>query len=119
MDWLNINDEGFIETIKAHQGYTLIFKHSYTCSISTASFERFKRYLSKVTNGIDDKFSFYLVDVKKERPISLKIAETFGIQHESPQVLLIHNGKVIYHQSHNGIDGDDIKEIYQSSLASI
>ena len=34
----------------------------------------------------------------------------FDVYHESPQILLIKNGKCTYDESHSGIDMNDIEE---------
>ncbi len=52
----------------------------------------------------------YYLDLLNHRNISDQIALDFGIPHQSPQVLLIKNGKCIYHQSHSGISADKILE---------
>jgi bacillithiol system protein YtxJ len=44
------------------------------------------------------------------RNISNKITELFKVQHESPQVLLIKEGKCVYDESHLGISMDEIEE---------
>lgn len=82
----------------------LIFKHSTRCSISFMAKSRFE------TNFEETNMSIWLLDLIKHRDVSNKIAEVYGIQHESPQVLLIKDGKCIYSTSHNGIDFKRIKE---------
>jgi bacillithiol system protein YtxJ len=46
---------------------------------------------------------FYFLDLIAYRAISDKIAEDFDVWHESPQVLVIRNGKCIYEESHLSI----------------
>ena len=50
-----------------------------------------------------DNIDFYFLDLIKYRELSHGIAAQFDVQHESPQILLIKNGKCIYNESHNGI----------------
>ena len=54
--------------------------------------------------------NFYLLDLIKYRSLSNKIASDFGIEHQSPQVLVIDKGKCIYNESHSGIVFDEIEE---------
>jgi bacillithiol system protein YtxJ len=77
----------------------LLFKHSTRCSISSAALARLERSW-KDDNGIKP----YYLDLLAYRPISTEIAQTFGVEHQSPQALLIRNGKCIYTESHMGID---------------
>jgi bacillithiol system protein YtxJ len=37
------------------------------------------------------------------RALSNQVAQDFGVIHESPQVILVREGKVVYHESHYGI----------------
>jgi len=46
------------------------------------------------------------LDLIAYRNISNKIADDFGITHQSPQILLIKNGKAVYNESHEGIDAN-------------
>lgn len=48
--------------------------------------------------------------VIEERPVSLGFAEKVGVQHESPQALLLKNGQVVWHDSHWGITQSALKE---------
>lgn len=52
----------------------------------------------------------YFLDLITYREISNHIAHEFGVEHESPQVLIIENERSIYDQSHMGIDYQKIRE---------
>ena len=43
----------------------------------------------------------HYLDLIAYRDVSNEIAESFGVRHESPQVLLIKNGKSIFDASHS------------------
>lgn len=83
----------------------LLFKHSTRCSISTMA----KRSLERDWNFSDDQITPFFLDLIQYRSISNEIAEHYGVQHESPQVLLIKNGKCVYHTSHSNISVGDIE----------
>ena len=53
-----------------------------------------------------------MINVLLSRDVSNQMAQTFGVRHESPQVLLIESGKLLHHASHAGIDGDLILKIH-------
>lgn len=80
----------------------VIFKHSTRCSISAVAFQRLQK--AQQPEGID----FYYLDLLAHRPISNRISEVFRVHHESPQVLVIKEGKCIYDESHLGISMFDI-----------
>ena len=81
----------------------VIFKHSTRCSISSTALSRFERAWGDTENA-----AFYL-DLIAYRPISLEIAEKFGIQHQSPQVLVINKGACTYSATHWDISVDELK----------
>lgn len=76
-----------------------IFKHSTSCFISKTVLKNFER---EIENS-DMKVDFYYLDLLAYRPISNKIAEDFGIRHESPQLIVIENGKALNNASHQDI----------------
>ncbi len=82
----------------------LIFKHSTRCSISFMAKSRFEGGYEEVD------MSFHLLDLIRNRPISNQIAEDYAIRHESPQILLIKEGKCIYSATHNAIDFRSLKK---------
>ena len=50
----------------------------------------------------------YLVDVRAQRSLSQQIAARTGVQHESPQVIILRRGASIWHASHYDITAGDI-----------
>ena len=61
--------------------------------------KRFEKAL-KLENNV---FNYYFLDIIKYRELSNAIADSFEIRHESPQLLVVKNGKVIADDSHYGI----------------
>ena len=83
----------------------LIFKHSTRCSISRFALKQFENEFD-LQNQIDA----YFLDLLEFRDISNEIASRFGIMHQSPQLLLIKEGKVLYDASHSDIQADELKK---------
>lgn len=104
MQWIPLTDENQLSDIvsKSTEHPQVIFKHSTRCSISAVALQR----LQKETAPAD--FDFYMLDLIAYRNISNKVAEQFGVYHESPQVLVIRNGECVYDESHLGISMHDI-----------
>ena len=46
----------------------------------------------------------YFLDLISYRNVSNAIADEFGVLHQSPQILVVKDGKCIYDDSHMGID---------------
>lgn len=104
MNWIVLKEEEQLAEIKTESSNrpVVIFKHSTRCSISLMAKSRLDR------ESAPDQVSFYYLDLLKYRPLSNRVAEEFGVQHASPQVLLIKDGKCVYDESHNGIEMSEI-----------
>ncbi len=73
-----------------------LFKHSTRCSISSAAKDRMERHW----NFSDAQLPAYYLDLIKHRDVSNEIAAVTGIQHESPQLIILKDGKPVYNASH-------------------
>ena len=106
MNWNELTSEHQLEQIrqKSFERPQVIFKHSTRCSISSMAKSRLEREQQP------EATDFYFLDLIKFRSLSDKIAEDFGVNHESPQILLIKNSECVYEESHNGIDMAEIAE---------
>ncbi|SOE22439.1 bacillithiol system protein YtxJ [Spirosomataceae bacterium TFI 002] len=109
MNWNQITSEDQIEILKelSKEKPVLIFKHSRSCSISASSLSRLERSWNEEKAG--DLQPYYL-DLLSFRSISQKIASELQVEHESPQAIVLKDGKAVYHDSHFGIAFDDIVE---------
>lgn len=107
MNWNKLTSDTQLDTIKAESARqpVLIFKHSTTCSISAMA-------LSRMERNWNDQLGVkpYYLDLLANRPISNKIEREFGVEHESPQVLLIRNGACVYDASHMAISFAGIQQ---------
>jgi bacillithiol system protein YtxJ len=106
MNWIDLQAETQLEEIRERSADRpqVIFKHSTRCSTSQLVKNRLERSENPQT------FDFYCLDLLRYRPVSNKVAETFRVYHESPQVLVIRNGECVYEESHMGITMDHILE---------
>ena len=87
----------------------VIFKHSTRCPISSMALDRFNDAASEIAA----ESNLVMIDVIDYRPISLHVADALGVMHQSPQVLVVHNEKAVYDNSHNGIQGKTVLELIQ------
>lgn len=106
MNWNHLTDLSQLDRIieESFNNPILIFKHSRSCSISGTALNRLERNWDLATNT-----KLYLLDLISHRNISNAVAEKFAVQHESPQVLIIENGKSVYDRSHFDISFNDLK----------
>ncbi|HSS22289.1 MAG TPA: bacillithiol system redox-active protein YtxJ [Pyrinomonadaceae bacterium] len=83
--------DGLVE--KSKEQPVVIFKHSLTCSISASVYEEMAAFDGEVA----------LIEVQKSRELSEEIASRLGVVHESPQVIVLRNGQVVWNASHFNI----------------
>ena len=84
----------------------LIFKHSTRCPVSRMALRNFEQEYD-IEEG---SLKAYYLDLLEHRDISNEIAERFGVYHQSPQVILIRDGKAVYDTSHSDIDAATVQK---------
>ena len=99
--WSNLTEESQIAEIIALSNSIpiYIFKHSTTCGISAQA----KENLEISFKNTDKPFLLYYLDLLKYRSISNEVASKFNVHHQSPQLILVHNGEVVFTTSHHKI----------------
>ncbi len=113
MDWIKLKDVKQLALIREQsiEKAILIFKHSTRCSISKTALDRLERNWK--AEEMTEITPYYL-DLISFRDISNQIASQFGVDHESPQVLIIKNGQSIYDCSHFDIDYNAIQKAFKN-----
>lgn len=84
---------------KSKETPVVIFKHSITCPISTDA----STQMSIVEADVN------LVVVQISRQISNEVESRTNLRHESPQVIILKNGKPVFNASHYRITADAIE----------
>ncbi len=83
----------------------VIFKHSLTCPISSAAYDQMAEYQGEVA----------LIEVQSARNLSSEIENRLGVAHESPQVIVLRNGQVVWTASHFKITADAVAEAVRAA----
>ena len=83
-----------------------IFKHSTRCGISRGVLKIFERNYSLK----EEQIKLYFLDLLAHRDISNEIAARFNVHHESPQIIVVKDGKVVFHDSHHSIEASDLEK---------
>lgn len=111
MEWISLKDSRQLDEILAESKIkpVLIYKHSTRCNISRTALDRLER---KWDISVVGDIKRYFLDLISYREISNRIAEMFHVEHHSPQILVISNGKSVLDLSHYEIDFDQIKSVY-------
>jgi bacillithiol system protein YtxJ len=106
INWIELTDLGQLNEIMdlSHEQPVAIFKHSTRCSISRMALKQFENEFD-----LEGSVTPYFLDLINYRDISNEIATRFEVYHQSPQLLLIKEGKSIYDASHSDIDAVELK----------
>lgn len=105
--WRQLTDLGQLnEVVEAStEKPVLVFKHSTRCGISRMVLRQFENEFNSQENIIP-----YFLDLLVHRDISNEIANRFGVQHQSPQLIIFRDGKAIYNTSHENIDATILEQ---------
>lgn len=82
----------------------VLFKHSRTCGTSAMAYDELLALADAAMPA-----TVCLVVVQTSRPVSNAIEARFGIRHESPQAIVVHGGRVVWHASHFRVSADAIQ----------
>jgi len=96
------DESALLETLEAPDFWLL--KHSKICPVSSQGKVQFLAFLVQ-----HPELPAGWIDVIASRALSARLAELTGIQHESPQVLRLRAGKVIWHASHGAIQAQALE----------
>jgi bacillithiol system protein YtxJ len=93
--------DALANVLQANDGQAvLFFKHSSTCGISVRAFEEFRKYLEAPEGA---KIRNCLIVIQGSREVSDELARLTGVEHESPQVILVSGGQAVWNESHLAI----------------
>lgn len=106
MEWFPLNEINQLDEIIAEskENPVLIFKHSTRCIISRTVLKNFEKEFD-----LEGNVKPYFLDLLEFRSISNEIASLFNVTHQSPQLILVKDGKAIYNASHDNIEVKDLK----------
>lgn len=99
----------------SHERPVLLFKHSLTCGISAQADDQVRQFLDATGAGV----LCGLVVVQRSRPVSAAIVERLGVRHESPQALLLRDGRVVWHASHWRVNASALQEAVRAANAPV
>ena len=111
-----MTDNGFIELndvqrldellSESAEQLVILFKHSETCGISARAYREMRKLEKRVA----------LVTVQRARPLSNEIESRFSLPHETPQVLIVRDGKLAWSASHFRITADAVNRAVEETL---
>jgi bacillithiol system protein YtxJ len=83
----------------------VLFKHSTQCSRSAAAYDELQDFVSR-----NPEVPCGMVLVIEDRELSDTLEEQFGIEHESPQAIVISQGNPVWHASHFRVTASALEE---------
>ena len=85
---------------QSYERPVVLLKHSATCGISSGVY----RIVENVAGDVN------VVVIQTHRDVSNEITARTGVRHESPQAIVIRDGRPVYHASHYDIEAEHIEE---------
>jgi bacillithiol system protein YtxJ len=100
---------------ESHTRPLLLFKHSFSCGVSAEALDELIDHLNAdiVAAGVPDP-RYAIVTVQTHRDVSNAVSAKLGVRHETPQALLIRDGRVIWSASHFRVTADAMKQALTS-----
>ena len=89
----------------------VIFKHSNACPISSRAHDEVSRL---VAGEREHPFGFGMVVVQEARSVSNTIESTLGVRHETPQVIVVRDGRAVWNASHFDVTRDRLAAALRS-----
>jgi bacillithiol system protein YtxJ len=104
LPWIQLESIAQLETIveSSNNKPQVIYKHSSTCGISRMVLNMFTE-----SYNMDLDIDLYFLTIQHHRDVSNRIEDKFEVRHESPQLLVIKKGEVVFHTSHGAISDTD------------
>jgi len=84
-----------------------IYKHSTVCPVSARAAGHYHDFANEDASSPPPLFTQVLVI--ESRDLSNEIESRLEVRHESPQLLLLRDGKVVWHDSHFSISEQSIQ----------
>ena len=103
INWKDLSSvDDLQQALEASQEQPIVlFKHSTRCSVSLMA-------KKVVERSWDLPIDAYFLDLIAHRDVSNAIAQELEVQHQSPQLIVVKDGKAIHHASHSAINVADV-----------
>jgi monothiol bacilliredoxin len=94
---------------ESSQRPVLLFKHSRTCGVSCEALDELHAHVQTAQVGA----SYKLITVQSHRHLASEAAARLGVRHETPQAILLRNGRPVWSASHFRITKDKLDDVMQ------
>lgn len=105
-EFFRIDDRATLDNLltDSKQGPVVVFKHSSECSISLRAY----REMEKLETPVN------ILEVQRAREVSRELANLTGVRHETPQVIVLLDGKAVWNASHFDVQAAAVAEAVES-----
>ena len=104
--FLRIDDHTALDNLlsDSKQKPVILFKHSNACPISARAYREMEK-LEDVN----------LLEIQAAPEISREVEKLTGVRHESPQVILLRDGKAVWDASHFDVNAASVSQALESN----
>jgi bacillithiol system protein YtxJ len=105
--FFRIDDQEALESLitDSKNKPVIVFKHSNACSISSRAY----REMEKVDAQVN------ILEVQSAREVSRELANLTGVRHETPQVIVLRDGKAVWNASHFDVTAGEVAKAVESN----
>jgi len=102
-----VQDAAALEELfeRSHEGPVLLFKHSNACPISARAYSQME--------GVELPVS--IVVVQQGRELSREIEQRTGVRHETPQALVLRDGRAVWNASHFDVTAQAVTQAVRNA----
>jgi monothiol bacilliredoxin len=106
-NFFRIDDRATLDSLisNSKQKTVLVFKHSNACPISARAY----REMEKLENQVN------LLEIQAVPDLSREVESLTGVRHESPQVILLRDGKAVWNASHFDVNAASVSRALESN----
>jgi len=103
----SVSDSAALEELfaRSHEGPVLLFKHSSSCPISARAYSQME--------GVETPVS--IVVVQQSRELSREIEQRTGVPHETPQALVLRDGRAVWNASHFDVTAQAVRQAVKNA----
>jgi bacillithiol system protein YtxJ len=88
----------------------LLFKHSHNCGISLEALDEIVDHLNQ--ESLDARYA--MITVQTHRDLSNAVAAKLGVRHQTPQAIVVKDGRAVWSASHFRVNASEIRKALES-----
>jgi bacillithiol system protein YtxJ len=93
---------------ESQQRPVLLFKHSRYCGVSCEALDELQAHIGGQSR---EGVAYKVITVQTHRNVSDAVAKRLGIRHETPQAILLRDGKAVWNASHFRITASQLDQV--------